>query len=91
MSVELFQVVLGKDADVLPVRALAVENYVTFGFGEECVVLALADVETGVVLRATLADNDVTGVHTFATVAFYSQSIRFTISTVFDGSLTRFS
>jgi hypothetical protein len=61
-----------------------------FNFGEDCVVLAQANIYTGMEMGSTLANNDVTRDHIFAAEALNAEALCVTITSVFGGAATFF-
>jgi hypothetical protein len=66
------------------------EHQVTVALGEQRVVLATTDVLAGMELRATLADDDVTGDAMLTTEDFNAQTFAFGFATVAGTTYTFF-
>jgi hypothetical protein len=73
----------GNDADgSFPVRALDCELDSAWDECEQSVIFADADVDTGMNLRAALANDNAARIDHFAAVSFYAQTLRVRVATV---------
>lgn len=72
----------GINADLFLVFAHSFETNDTVGQSEQRVVATLAYVRTGVNLRASLANENVSGKHRLTVATFCTESFGFTISSV---------
>lgn len=68
---------LSRDGDVRSVVLLTREDYLTVNQSVERVVLTDTDTYAWVMLRATLADDDVTSLSVLTTEELYSESLTF--------------
>ncbi len=66
----------------IPVFSSLAEGYDAIRSGKKGVILANADVGTGMKLGAALANDDVAGTDRFTAKPFYAEAFRFRIATV---------
>ena len=71
------------DADVFAHAAAVFEFYDAGDFGEECIVLAPADIFAGLDACAALAHDDRTAGNQLAAESLYTEPLRVRVATVF--------
>jgi len=72
----------GLDADEAADSAFVYELNDTGDFGEQCVVFTDADVDTGLELRSSLADEDRTAGYQFPSETLHSEPLRIAVAAV---------